>query len=132
MQTPLQCLERALHPWVAFGIVPLFALANAGVALGMLLGLVVGKQAGVTLCAWLAVRSGLADLPEGVGWRRVYDADWLAGIGFTMSLFIGSLAFGEGVLLDAAKVGILAASLLAGVVGWGILRFGVTPRPATA
>jgi NhaA family Na+:H+ antiporter len=112
--------------------VPLFALANAGVALGMLLGLVVGKQAGVTLCAWLAVRSGLADLPEGVGWRRVYDADWLAGIGFTMSLFIGSLAFGEGVLLDAAKVGILAASLLAGVVGWGILRFGVTPRPATA
>ena len=90
--------------------------------LGVVLGLVVGKQVGVTLSAWLAVRSGLADLPLGVGWRHIYGAGWLAGIGFTMSLFIGSLAFGEGALLDAAKVGILAASLIAGVVGWSLLR----------
>jgi NhaA family Na+:H+ antiporter len=141
VQTPLQRLEHALHPWVAFGIVPLFALANAGVALGgglggvltepvtlgVVLGLVVGKQVGVTLSAWLAVRSGLADLPVGVGWRHIYGAGWLAGIGFTMSLFIGSLAFGEGVLLDAAKVGILTASLIAGLVGWSLLRFQSAP-----
>ncbi|HEY8602670.1 MAG TPA: Na+/H+ antiporter NhaA [Thermomicrobiales bacterium] len=137
VQTPLQRLEHALQPWVAFGIVPLFALANAGVALGgglggalaapvtlgVALGLVVGKPVGVTLGAWLAVRGGLANLPAGVGWRHVHGAGWLAGIGFTMSLFIGSLAFGEGALLDAAKVGILAASLIAGLVGWSLLRF---------
>lgn len=136
VQTPMQRLEHSLHPWVAFGIVPLFALANAGVSvqggvgqtltepvtLGIIAGLVLGKQVGVTLCAWLAVRAGVADLPEEVGWRHIYGASWLAGIGFTMSLFIGSLAFGDGALLDAAKVGILAASLLAGLVGWVILR----------
>ena len=136
VQTPLQRLEHALHPWVAFVIVPLFALANAGVALGgglgaalrepvtlgVVAGLLLGKQLGVTGAAWLAVRAGLADLPEGVTWRHVYGAGWLAGIGFTMSLFVGSLAFGEGPLLDAAKVGILAASLVAGVAGWATLR----------
>ncbi len=141
VQTPLQRLEHALHPWVAFGIVPLFALANAGVALGggpgaaltepvtlgVLLGLVVGKQVGVMAGAWLAVRGGVADLPEGVTWRHLYGAGWLAGIGFTMSLFIGALAFGEGALLDAAKVGILTASLIAGGVGWALLRFQATP-----
>jgi NhaA family Na+:H+ antiporter len=137
VQTPLQRLEHALHPWVAFGIVPLFALANAGVplggglgaaltgpvTLGVIAGLIIGKQVGVTLGAWLAVRLGLADLPDGVGWRHLYGAGWLAGIGFTMSLFVGSLAFGEGALLDAAKVGILAASLVSGLVGWALLRF---------
>ena len=103
VQTPLQRLEHALHPWVAFVIVPLFALANAGVALGgglgaalrepvtlgVVAGLLLGKQLGVTGAAWLAVRAGLADLPEGVTWRHVYGAGWLAGIGFTMSLFVG-------------------------------------------
>ena len=136
VQSPMQRLEHALHPWVAFGIVPLFALANAGVGLGgglgdalaqpvtlgVVAGLVLGKQLGVTLFAWLAVRAGLADLPEDIGWRHVYGAGWLAGIGFTMSLFVGSLAFGEGQLLDAAKLGILAASLAAGVGGWLVLR----------
>jgi Na+:H+ antiporter, NhaA family len=138
VQTPLQRLEHTLHPWVAFGIVPLFALANAGVplggglgaalgqpvTLGVIAGLLLGKQIGVTGGAWLAVRLGLADLPGDVTWRQIYGVGWLAGIGFTMSLFIASLAFGEGPLLDAAKVGILAASVVAGTVGWAILRGG--------
>ena len=80
------------------------------------------KQIGITLFAWLAVRSGLSELPSGVGWRHVYGVGWLAGIGFTMSLFITDLAFAEGSLVDAAKLGILAASLIAGLVGWTILR----------
>jgi Na+:H+ antiporter, NhaA family len=135
---PLQRMEHVLHPWVAFAIVPLFALANAGVriegdpgaafgnrvTLGVVLGLVLGKQLGVTLAAWLAVRSGVTDLPEGVGWRHIYGAGWLAGIGFTMSLFVADLAFAasEGGLLTAAKLGILAASLIAGVGGWLLLN----------
>lgn len=136
VQTPLQRLEHALHPWVAFGIVPLFALANAGVvldsgfgvtlkepvALGVLVGLLLGKQLGITRGTWLAVRAGFAALPEGVKWGHLYGVSWLAGIGFTMSLFIVSLAFDERPLLAAAKVGILTASLIAGVIGWGILR----------
>jgi NhaA family Na+:H+ antiporter len=76
----------------------------------------------VTLGAWLAVRAGLAALPCDVRWRHLYGAGWLAGIGFTMSLFVGSLAFGDGPLLDAAKLGILGASLVAGAIGWAILR----------
>jgi Na+:H+ antiporter, NhaA family len=122
---------------------PLFALANAGVslsgdlsgavassvALGVLAGLVFGKQVGITLFAWLAVRSGLAAVPAGVTWRHLYGASWLAGIGFTMSLFIASLAFGDSPLLSTAKVGILVASLIAGVGGWTILRgSGCRPR----
>ena len=136
---PLHRMEHVLHPWVAFAIVPLFALANAGVriegdigsvlsnrvTLGVILGLVLGKQLGVTIAAWLAVRSGVTELPEGVGWRHIYGAGWLAGIGFTMSLFVADLAFAEGSeapLLTAAKLGILVASLIAGVGGWLILR----------
>ncbi len=136
LEPPLHELEHRLHPWVVFAIMPLFALANAGVplggdfvealtdpvALGIVAGLVLGKQLGVTLFAWLAVRTGLSELPQGVGWRHVYGAGWLAGIGFTMSLFITDLAFSDGALVDAAKLGILAASLIAGVVGWAILR----------
>jgi NhaA family Na+:H+ antiporter len=86
---------------------------------------VLGKQLGVTLGAWLAVRSGVADLPEGVRWRHIYGAGWLAGIGFTMSLFVADLAFAdssEAALLTAAKLGILGASIIAGVGGWLILR----------
>lgn len=139
-ETPLQRLERALHPWVTFAILPLFALANAGVVLGsyppsawthpvtlgVIVGLVVGKPLGITLFAWLAVRSGLAAMPPGVTWRGICGAGWLGGIGFTMSLFIAGLAFGDIPLLSVAKVGILTASLIAGVAGWMLLR-GISP-----
>ncbi len=134
-QSPMQRLEHSLHPWVAFLIVPLFALANAGVAFtinatlfsssvvwGIILGLVIGKQGGITLFAWLSVKFGLADLPNGLTWRHVYGAGWLAGVGFTMSLFVGGLAFGGGELLAQTKIGILIASIISGVVGWLILR----------
>jgi Na+:H+ antiporter, NhaA family len=136
LEPPLQEMEHALHPWVVFLIMPLFALVNAGVplggnlsealtstvALGIVAGLVVGKQLGITLLALLAVRTGISELPEGVTWRHVYGAGWLAGIGFTMSLFVSDLAFTSGSLLDTAKLGILAASVIAGAVGWMILR----------
>ena len=142
LEPPLHELEHALHPWVVFAIMPLFALANAGVplgegiaealsspvALGIVLGLVVGKPLGITLFAWLAVRSGLSELPEGTGWRHIYGAGWLAGIGFTMSLFITDLAFSEDPLVQIAKLDILGASLIAGAVGWTILRGASRPR----
>ena len=135
-ESPMQRLEHALHPWVAFVIMPLFALANAGVSLssdlstalthpvtlGVMAGLVLGKPLGVTLFAWLAVRSGIADVPTGVTWRQIHGAGWLAGMGFTMSLFIANLAFGDTPLLTTAKVGILTASFVAGTIGWIILR----------
>ena len=136
---PLHRLEHALHPWVAYAIVPVFALANAGVrisgdvgdivtdrvTLGVVLGLVLGKQIGITLAAWLAVRSGATDLPDGVSWPQIFGVAWLGGIGFTMSLFVGDLAFsdpGDASRLTAAKLGILAASVLAGGIGWFVLR----------
>ena len=132
LEPPLHELEHALHPWVAFAIMPLFALANAGVPLGggiadaltdrVALGILVGLVVGIILFAWLAVSSGLSDLPRGIGWRHVYGAGWLAGIGFTMSLFITDLAFSDGSLVEAAKLGVLGASLISGVVGWTILR----------
>lgn len=142
---PLQRMEHTLHPWVAYAIVPLFALSNAGVrlggdpeailsnrvTLGVLLGLFIGKQVGVTLASWLAVRSGIADLPTGVTWRALHGASLLAGIGFTMALFVADLAFasaGEPALMDAAKIGILLASLVSGV--WGYLLLVRTPRPS--
>jgi NhaA family Na+:H+ antiporter len=142
LEPPLHELEHTLHPWVVFAIMPIFALANAGVplgggiadaltspvALGILAGLVVGKQLGITLFAWLAVRSGISELPGGINWRHVYGVGWLAGIGFTMSLFITDLAFSEGSLVDAAKLGILVASVIAGGVGWTILRGASSPR----
>jgi NhaA family Na+:H+ antiporter len=129
--TPLARLEHALHPWVAFFIMPVFALANAGVAvgggllgtlgspvtLGIVLGLFLGKQAGVLAAAWVAVKAGVAALPAGVAWRQVWGVSLLCGIGFTMSLFIASLAFSEAALLDDAKVGILAGSLVSGLAG---------------
>ena len=135
-ETPLQRLEHSLHPWVAFAIMPVFALANAGVALhsgvttalthtvalGIIAGLVAGKQLGITLAAWLVVGSGLATLPSDVTWRQIYGAGWLAGIGFTMSLFISGLAFAGTELLPEAKMGIMAASIIAGIGGWLILR----------
>lgn len=136
-QAPMLRIEHAVHPWVAFLIVPLFGLANAGVrldvdlgstvqqptTLGVILGLIIGKQVGVTFGAALVVRLGFASLPDGVGWRHVYGAAWLGGIGFTMSLFIATLAYGEASPeLALAKVGVLAASVIAGVCGFAILR----------
>jgi Na+:H+ antiporter, NhaA family len=136
VEPPLQELEHALHPWVVFAIMPLFALANAGVLLGedftstllnpvsvgIVAGLLLGKQVGITLFAWLAVKSGISEMPQRVTWLHIYSAGWLSGIGFTMSLFISDLAFAESSLLDVAKVGILTASLIAGIVGWSIIR----------
>ena len=141
-QAPLLRIEQKLHGVVAFGIMPLFALANAGVhfgadlfetlslpvSVGVLLGLVIGKPLGITLFAWFATRIGVAALPSESGWRALHGVSWLGGIGFTMSLFIAGLAFpGSPDLLDSAKVGILAASILAGLVGWVVLR-----RPGSA
>ncbi|MBC7791371.1 MAG: Na+/H+ antiporter NhaA [Anaerolineae bacterium] len=131
-QAPLGAIEHKLHGVVAFAIMPLFALANAGVridggilaplgtpvALGIILGLVIGKPLGITLAAWLSTRIGAATIPADANWRALHGVSWLGGIGFTMSLFIAELAFGRGELLDDAKVGILAASAIAGIVGW--------------
>ncbi len=135
-QAPLQRMEHALHGVVAFLVMPVFALANAGVALGggvgaaarspvawgVVLGLALGKPLGILLASWLAVRAGAADLPSGVAWRHVHGAGWLAGIGFTMSLFVAGLAFPDPAVLDTAKLGVFAASLLAGSVGYALLR----------
>jgi NhaA family Na+:H+ antiporter len=135
---PLARLEHGLHGIVTFGIMPLFALANAGVSLsgagsvldspvahGVVLGLVVGKPVGIALASWVAVRLGAAALPAGVTWRSLTGVAVLGGIGFTMSLFIAGLAFGSAPeQLTAAKLGTLTASLIAGVLGWSLLRFG--------
>jgi NhaA family Na+:H+ antiporter len=146
-QPPLHRLEHGLHGLVAFGIMPLFALANAGVTLGgdvgaalaspvtlgIILGLVLGKPIGITLASWLAVRAGAAAKPEGVRWASLHAVSWLGGIGFTMSLFVANLAFtgaGAGALLDAAKLGILSASLVAGIVGYTIMRRSTAPSEA--
>jgi Na+:H+ antiporter, NhaA family len=136
-QAPLQTIERKLHVLVAFGIMPLFALANAGVqlsgegqgqvlanpvTLGVVVGLVLGKPLGIMIFSWIAVRLRLAELPRGVTWRLLHGMAWLGGIGFTMSLFIAGLAFpGAPALLTAAKIGVLAASLAAGICGWLLL-----------
>ena len=133
--TPLQRIQTALHPWVSVVILPLFALANAGVifdlntasalgsrvTLGIVLGLIFGKQIGVTLFAFLAVRLGLAQLPAGVRWKHIYGVSCLAGIGFTMSLFIGGLAFDDPALEAVTKIGIFGASLIASVIGFLVL-----------
>ncbi|HEX6038249.1 Na+/H+ antiporter NhaA [Longimicrobium sp.] len=135
-QAPLQRIEHDLHVPVAFGIIPLFALANAGVTLsggiggalahpvtlGVILGLVIGKPLGIMVFSWLAVRAGIAELPAGTGWKAVHAVSWLGGIGFTMSLFVAGLAFPDGGLVDESKVGIFAASLAAGLGGWLLLR----------
>jgi len=140
--SPLKTLEHAVHPWVMFGVVPLFGFVSAGVALGggigelarplplaILAGLFVGKQLGIFGAIWAAVRSGLVPRPSGTSWPQLYGAAVLCGIGFTMSLFIGALAFpGEAALIDQAKLGILAGSLLSALAGYFILRLA---RPTT-
>ena len=142
VQPPLYRMERALHKWVTFLIMPAFALANAGVilrgnlsdtfsqpvTLGVIFGLLFGKPVGITLASWLAVRSGIASLPTGVCWKHVHGASWLGGIGFTMSLFVAGLAFSDERMLTMAKIGIFTASACAGVFG-SLLLLGLTPRP---
>jgi NhaA family Na+:H+ antiporter len=132
-------LEHALHPWTSFVVVPIFALVNAGVSLtggdisnafsspvtlGIVVGLVVGKLAGISLFAYAAQKIGFAEVPEGVPGSQILGAAAIAGIGFTVSLFIAELAFDEAALVDEAKVGILVASVLAAVLGALVLRLG--------
>ena len=142
VQSPLQRLEHRLHYFVAFFVMPIFALANAGVALGgegglnwtsrviwgVALGLLIGKPLGITLFSWLAVRLGLAQLPQGINFVHIVGVGFLAGIGFTMALFIGGLAF-RGDELNYAKLGILAGSALAGAIGFMMLRIWTKPQP---
>lgn len=143
VQTPLQRLEHSLLPWVTFLIVPLFALANAGVGFalgaepaslfptaaqwGIAFGLIIGKPIGIFAATWLAVRTGLGTLPPDITWRHVLGLGFMAGIGFTMALFIAGLAYPEAQMLAEAKVAILGASFVAGIVGFALLW---TARPA--
>ncbi len=142
--SPLHRLEHALHPWVAFLIVPVFGFANAGVrlvglpvhalldpvTLGVALGLFLGKQAGVGLSVRLAVALGIAHKPGGANWGQVYGVALLCGIGFTMSLFIGGLAFSDGLHETETKLGVLVGSLLSGIVGAVVMKL-ATPDGLT-
>lgn len=139
--SPLERLETALHPWVSFVIMPIFALANAGVpltaaglrdpiALAVVAGLAVGKPLGIVGASWTAVRLGIAARPEELRWPVIAGAGVLSGIGFTMALFIASLAF-DGKLLMAAKIGVLAASAVSAVAGLTVLLLVLRPRGAT-
>lgn len=130
-ESPMLRLEHALIPWNRYLIMPVFALANVGVALGggaarsvvapvslgVICGLVIGKPTGIVLFSWLATRTRLAAMLDGIGWRQIVGVGMLGGIGFTMSLFIANLAFGEAHVLETAKVGILVASVVSGIAG---------------
>ncbi len=141
-EAPLDRLERALHRWVSFGIVPLFALANAGVHVtgdtaeaainspisqGVLLGLILGKPMGIFLFTWLAVRLRLCEIPSGSTWPQVLSVGMLGGIGFTVALLITELGFDNELFIDEAKLGVLAASLAAGIFGFALLWFTTKP-----
>ena len=144
--SPLKHLEHVLHPWSAFLILPLFAFANAGVSLegiylsallnplpmGIILGLFVGKPLGIFTISWLAVKTGVAQLPQGVNFRQIFAVSILCGIGFTMSMFIASLAFEHGGLDygSYSRLGILAGSTLAAVTGYIALRMALPNREA--
>ena len=137
MTSPLHRLEHGLSPWVSFGVVPIFGFANAGVsfagmtpavvtqpiALGVAAGLLIGKQLGVFAAAWLAIRLGVARLPVAASWSQLYGVSLLCGIGFTMSLFIGLLAFRDVALQDQVKVGVLVGSLASACAGAALLSF---------
>jgi NhaA family Na+:H+ antiporter len=145
-EAPMDRLERALHPWVSYGIVPLFALANAGVdissdaiadalespvSLGIAVALLLGKPLGILGASWLAVRLRLCELPNGANFRQVLGVGLLGGIGFTVSLLIAGLAL-EDAALDEAKLGVLGASVLAGVAGFAFLWLTGREQPATS
>ncbi|MEE1925626.1 Na+/H+ antiporter NhaA [Pseudomonas sp. 148P] len=144
--SPLLSLEHALHPWVAYGILPLFAFANAGVSLagvtlesfthavpmGIAIGLLAGKTIGVFGLTWIAIKLGLAALPVGANWGQILGVAILCGIGFTMSLFVGSLAFEPGVSDYAGmdRMGILTGSIIAAIVGYAITAASSPKQPA--
>jgi Na+:H+ antiporter, NhaA family len=146
IQSPAQRLENDLHPWTTYLILPLFALANAGislggeaaggildpVSLGIIFGLVLGKPLGITLFAWGAVRIGLAEKPSDISWKQLFSSSWLAGIGFTMSLFITGSAFQDPAQLASAKLGILTASIIAGIAGSILLILSSPPADQTS
>ena len=135
-ESPLRHLEHALHPYVAYGVMPIFAFANAGVSfagmslatlmqplpLAIAAGLFIGKQAGVFGAVVLAVRSGLAARPDGASWLQLYGVALLTGIGFTMSLFIGMLSFADPAHAAGVRIGVITGSLLSAVAGYAILR----------
>ncbi len=134
--SPLESVMKDLHPWVIFGIAPLFAFANAGVSLegftlakliapiplGIALGLFVGKQLGIFGSSWLAIKSGLCRMPEGATWPQLYAVGIIAGIGFTMSLFIGMLAFTDPAHAADVRIGVLGGSMLSAIAGYALLR----------
>ena len=142
VETPMTHLQHRLNPWVAYGILPIFAFANAGIPLlhglgeaftsretwGVIAGLVIGKPLGIVLFAWLAVKIGIAIKPRAIAWKQVAGVGLLGGIGFTISLFVAELAFSDRVVADAARVGILFGSIAAGVLGYLVLR-AVLPPP---
>lgn len=143
-KSPLHSVEHALTPYVSFLIVPIFAFANAGVQLeglsigdlfaplplGIAAGLIVGKQLGVFGATWLMVRAGWANLPHGAGWAHIYGIACLAGIGFTMSLFIGGLSFDDITLMNAVRLGVLVASTISAVIGFAVLWMASASAPA--
>lgn len=141
--SPLHIMEHAIHPWSSYFIIPVFGFANAGVSLaglgigeifapvplGIAAGLFLGKQLGIFGCVYIAVKMGLANKLHKASWLQVYGVSLLCGIGFTMSLFIGALAFpGNALLIDEAKIGVLMGSLLSAVVGYAVLRFAPQPK----
>ena len=144
--SPLHRLEHSLHPWVAFLIVPVFGLANAGVTLtgltpqdllrplplGVAAGLFLGKQVGVFAAVWLCQRMGVSAKPAHSTWLQIYGTSLLCGIGFTMSLFIGGLAFANPLLIDEVKIGVLGGSILSGLAGFLVLRFAPASPPSRA
>jgi NhaA family Na+:H+ antiporter len=142
VETPMTHLQHRLNPWVAYGILPIFAFANAGIPLlhglgealtsretwGVIAGLVIGKPLGIVLFSWLAVRIGIAIKPRAITWHHVAGIGVLGGIGFTISLFISELAFEDRAIADASRVGILFGSITAGILGYLVLR-AVLPPP---
>jgi len=142
--SPLMSIEHALHPWVAYAILPLFAFANAGVSLagvslhsfvshvpmGIAAGLLIGKTLGVFGLTWIAIKTGMAALPVGANWGQVFGVAILCGIGFTMSLFVGSLAFVAGSdYVGMDRMGILTGSILAALIGYGVTLFFSRKQP---
>jgi NhaA family Na+:H+ antiporter len=146
-EPPLKRAEHGLAPWVAFGVMPIFAFANAGVdlrglslaelfgpiPLGIAAGLFLGKQLGIMSFVWVSTRLGIARLPDGITWTHIYGAALLAGIGFTMSLFIGTLAFADPAHAAGVRLGVLSGSLLSALAGYAVLRLATErfERPRT-
>ncbi len=143
--SPLRELEHILHPWVAYGIMPIFAFANAGVPLvgitvatllsplplGIAMGLFVGKQISIFGSVWLAVKLRLCALPQGATWPQIYGVALLCGVGFTMSLFIGTLAFEDPQRAVGVRIGVLGGSILSAIIGYLVLRMATSERSRT-